>query len=157
MNFMKYGTVLTEGWEKKVIPMDKLEFWLGVLRELAPIIIAVITIIPTIRSNRKKTQESIDQVQKTLEAHIREDEDDKARTRRYRILRFYDEMCSGAQHSESHFEDILDDIDKYELYCATHKDFRNNRGTVAMKYITETYYRLKASGGFLKEIEHEAS
>ena len=137
--------------------MNKLEFLLGVLKELAPIIIAVITIIPTIRNNRKKTQESIDTVQKTLEAHIREDEDDKARTRRYRILRFYDEMCNGVQHSESHFEDILDDIDKYELYCETHKDFKNNRGKAAMKYITETYFQLKATGGFLKEITHETT
>lgn len=137
--------------------MNRLEFWLGVLRELAPIIIAVITIIPTIRSNRKKTQESIDTVQKTLEAHIKEDEDDKARTRRYRILRFYDEMCNGVQHSESHFEDILDDIDKYELYCEMNKNFKNNRGKAAMKYITETYFQLKATGGFLKEITHETT
>ena len=137
--------------------MNRLEFWLGVLREIAPIIIAVITIIPTIRSNRKKTQESIEQVQKTLEAHIKEDEDDKARTRRYRILRFYDEMCEGREHSESHFEDILDDIDKYESYCETHKGFKNNRGKAAMRYITETYFKLKASGGFLKERDHETS
>lgn len=137
--------------------MDKLEFWLGVLREIAPIIIAVITIIPTIRINRKKTEDSIEKVQKTLEAHIKEDEDDKARTRRYRILRFYDEMCNGVKHSESHFEDILDDIDKYELYCDTHRDFKNNRGTAAMKYITDTYSTLKATGGFLKEKTHETS
>lgn len=137
--------------------MNRLEFWLGVLKEIAPIIIAVITIIPTIRNNRKKTEDSIDKVQKTLEAHIKEDEDDKARTRRYRILRFYDEMCNGVQHSESHFEDILDDIDKYELYCETHKDFKNNRGKAAMDYIMETYSKLKASGVFLKEIEHEVA
>ena len=140
-----------------MLTLDKLEFWLGVLKECAPIIIAVITIIPTIRSNRKKTEDSISKVQKTLEAHIKEDEDDKARTRRYRILRFYDEMCNGVRHSESHFEDILDDIDKYELYCETHKDFKNNRGAAAMRYITDTYSKLKASGGFLKETWYEAS
>ena len=140
-----------------MIPLNKLEFWLGVLKEIAPIIIAVITIIPTIRKKKKKTQESIDTVQKTLEAHIKEDEADKMQTRRYRILRFYDEMCNGVKHSESHFEDILDDIDKYELYCETHKDFKNNRGQAAMKYITDTYSTLKATGGFLKEITHETT
>lgn len=140
-----------------MIPLDKLEFWLGVLKEIAPIIIAVITIIPTIRSNRKKTQDSIEKVQKMLEAHIKEDEDDKARTKRYRILRFYDEMCNGVQHSESHFEEILGDIDDYELFCENHKDFKNNRGKTAMKYITDTYAKLKASGEFLKETQHEAT
>lgn len=137
--------------------MDKLTFWLGIITQLCGLLIAIVTIIPSIRSNRKETQKSIDALKTTLEAHIKEDEDDKARTRRYRILRFYDEMCEGREHSESHFEDILDDIDKYELYCETHKDFKNNRGKAAMKYITDSYAKLKTTGGFLKEKEHEAT
>lgn len=133
--------------------MDRLEFYLGVLKEMAPILITIITIIPTIRSNRKKTQESIEEVQKTLKAHIKEDEDEKARSQRYRILRFYDEMCEGKNHSESHFEDVLDDIDNYEKYCETHKDFKNSRGTAAMNYIKDTYHKVKTKGGFLTHKE----
>ena len=133
--------------------MDRLEFWLGVLKETAPILIAIITIIPTIRSNRKKTQKSIEEVQETLKAHIKEDEDEKARSQRYRILRFYDEMCEGKNHSESHFEDILDDIDNYEKYCSEHPTFRNSRGTAAMNYIKETYQKVKTKGGFLTHKE----
>ena len=130
-------------------------------------LVALIAIIPTIISNRKKTQESIkasndetkkqltettkqiEGVQSTLNAHIREDEDEKARNQRYRILRFYDEMCEHRKHSESHFEDILDDIDDYEKYCATHPQFRNNRGKVAMEHIKSAYGKIKLSGGFL--------
>lgn len=129
--------------------MGNVEDWVKILTACGPVIISLIGLIPTIISNRKKTQESIEKVQKTLDDHIKEDEDARARSQRYRILRFYDEMCEHKKHSESHFEDILDDIDKYEIYCKAHPDFKNNRGEAAMAYIKQTYAKLKASGGFL--------
>ena len=132
----------------------------ALLTACAPICVALVGIIPTVISNRKKTQETLEQnrketkeqlekVQRTLDNHIREDEDDKARNQRYRILRFYDEICEHRRHSESHFEDILDDIDKYEKYCAAHPNFRNSRGQLAMTNIKLTYDTLKKNGGFL--------
>ena len=137
-----------------------MEWFLKILTACAPILVALVGIIPAVIANRKKTQESIkesnkatdqrvEKVQKTLDAHIREDEDEKARNQRYRILRFYDEMCAHQDHSESHFEDILDDIDSYERYCEEHPDFKNNRGKVAMLYIKSSYGKIKARGGFL--------
>ena len=137
-----------------------MEWISGIVTASAPILVALITIIPTIISNRKKTQKSIedttkaidervDKVQRTLDNHIKEDEDEKARNQRYRILRFYDEMCQHMNHSESHFEDILDDIDDYQKYCDTHPEFHNSRGHVAMAYIRDAYGRIKAEGGFL--------
>ena len=129
--------------------MGNVDNCVKILTACGPMIIALIGLIPTIISNRKKTQESIEKVQKTLDDHIKEDEDARARSQRYRILRFYDEMCEHKNHSESHFEDILDDIDKYEIYCKAHQDFKNNRGEAAMTYIKHTYAKLKASGSFL--------
>lgn len=137
-----------------------MDWFIKILTVCAPVLVALVGIIPTIISNRKKTQESIkesneatdkrvEKVQKTLESHIREDEDEKARNQRYRILRFYDEMCAHQNHSESHFEDILDDIDDYERYCEAHPDFRNNRGRVAMMHIKNSYGKIKSRGGFL--------
>lgn len=135
--------------------------WLQiVLSFLSSIIVAFIAIIPSIRANRKKTDDAVkesqaaakkgmEKMQATLDAHIREDEDERARNQRYRILRFYDEMCEHREHSESHFEDILDDIDDYEKYCDSHPDFRNNRGKVAMEYIKGMYGKIKSGGGFL--------
>lgn len=130
--------------------------WLAVLQACVPILVALVGIIPTIVSNRKKTDEalkttqaSIQKLQNTLNAHIKEDENEKARNQRYRILRFYDEVCAGQKHSESHYEDILDDISEYEQYCARHPDFKNSRGAIAMKEIEETYKRIKSKGGFL--------
>ena len=141
--------------------------WIKVFELSVPILLALIGLVPTIISNRKKTQASItemmdeikkdssetnqkvDAVAKQLTTHIEEDEDNKAKQARYRILRFYDEVCEGKLHSESHFEDVLDDIDYYEHYCDKHKDFKNNRGIAAMEYIKETYKKVKVKGGFL--------
>lgn len=123
--------------------------WLKVLEACAPILVALVGIIPTIISNRKKTQTDIANLQKTLDNHISEDENERARNQRYRILRFYDEICEGRRHSESHFEDILDDINSYEAFCASHPLFRNNRGAIAMQEIQDTYRKIKHDGGFL--------
>ena len=147
--------------------MDRFSFWLGILQAFAPILIAVITIIPTIISNRKKTQDSIaelkaelkadikesnddiENLKKSLASHIREDEESKNRQARIRILRFYDEICEGKRHSENHFEDIIEDIDDYESYCQFHPEFRNNRGKTACEYIKEIYQKVKTENGFL--------
>lgn len=135
--------------------------WLTVLLTVVGnIVVAVVAIIPTIISNRKKTQDSIKQsneatdkqigeIKAAFDAHVEDYETAKAASQRYRILRFYDEICSKQLHSESHYEDILDDIDEYEQYCSTHPKFRNNRGHVAMQYIRDTYAKVKANGGFL--------
>ena len=134
--------------------------WAAILTASAPVLVAIVTIIPTVISNRKKTQESIkattdalekriDKLQASYDAHVKDYESTKASSQRNRILLFYDEICEGKRHSESHFEDILDDIDAYETYCEKHRDYRNNRGHVAMMYIRDTYARVKANGGFL--------
>ena len=135
--------------------------WLTVLLTVVGnIVVAVVAIIPTIITNRKKTQESIkesneatdkriDKIQESFDEHVKEYEAAKASSQRYRILRFYDEVCDGQRHSESHFEDILQDIDEYETYCKHHEDYQNNRGHVAMEYIKELYGKLKTNGGFL--------
>ena len=177
--------VKSSSTERQVIPMiekENAEVIIGIISALAPILIAIVTIIPTIISNRKKTQESIDAmkkettasfeqvkaemaknnkemnekvdaVSKQLSAHVRENEDDNARQTRARILNFYDEVCEGKLHSESHFEDILDDIDDYENYTELHKEFKNSRGKAAMQYIRDTYHKVKEKGGFLIHTE----
>ena len=154
-----------------------MENWIALLTACTPVLVAVVTIIPTIISNRKKTQSSLQamrneiiedisstkkevaNVRQTLGTHIAEGDENRAKQARYRILRFYDEVCEGRLHSESHFEDVLDDIDFYENYCATHKGFKNNRGTAAMEHIKATYAKVKAKGGFLshKGEDHETS
>lgn len=147
--------------------MDKLTFWLGLVQAAIPLAIALVTTIATVSNNRKKTgdkldelkkelkeeikasNDDIDDVKKTLAAHIKEDEESKTRQARIRILRFYDEICEGKRHSENHFEDIIEDIDDYESFCDSHPDFKNNRGQTACEYIKEIYKKIKAENGFL--------
>ena len=141
--------------------------WVAILTACAPILISLIGIIPTIISNRKKTQESIDTLRSELRkdtdgtnrkvdalakdfaTHTAEGEEYKAKQARMRILRFYDELCANVEHSESFFEDILDDCKFYEEYCREHKNFQNHRGQAAIAYIDETYRKIKQKGGFL--------
>lgn len=147
-----------------------MEKWIELL---TPIIIAIITIIPTIIANRRKTQQSLKEttaaikaevataknevaaVKQCFDSHVEEFEEAKAKAARFRILRFYDELCEGKKHSESHFEDILDDIDYYEHYCDTHPEFHNNRGHAAMEYVKEMYKTIKVKGGFLTHVKGE--
>lgn len=147
--------------------MGEFDILQSLLETCAPVLVALVGIIPTIISNRKKTQDSltgmqdklagdiqetkqeISDVKDNFREHVGEFEDVQAKATRYRILRFYDEICEHRKHSESHFEDILDDIDFYERYCASHPEFKNNRGTVAMEHIKEIYRKVKSEGGFL--------
>ena len=178
----------------------KVSIIIGILTACAPILIALIGIIPTIINNRKKTEESIENMRKKTDEsienlksdiktcqtglvndikrsneelraelksdsaetnakvdalskqfldHMRENEDDYAKQARARILDFYDDICEGKRHSETHFEDVLDDIDYYENYTEEHKDFKNSRGHAAMKHIRDVYHMVKEKGGFL--------
>ena len=124
---------------------------------LGPVLVAAVTIIPTIINNRKKTENSIremvdeikednqktndkvDALSQQLDKHIRENEDDNAKQIRARILRAYDDLCGGKLMSESHFEDILQDIDYYEEYVSMHPDFKNNRTKMSASYIIASY------------------
>lgn len=135
---------------------------------LGPVLVAAVTIIPTIINNRKKTEtniramvdeikednqrinDKVDALSNQFAEHVREDEDNNAKQVRIRILRFYDELCEGKLRSENHYEDILDDIDYYEQYVIKHPTFKNNRGEAAMSYIRECYHTVKENGGFLK-------
>lgn len=141
--------------------------WIAILQACVPILVAVVGIVPSIVANRKKTQDSIKEMENKItgdieatkkdvaalqtgfDAHVVEEEEHRAKQTRYRILRFYDEMCEKRPHSESHFEDILEDVDFYENYVRRHPEFTNSRGRAAMDYIKESYAKLKKTGGFL--------
>ena len=146
--------------------------WVTVLQACVPILVALVGIIPTVVANRKKTQESITEmrnqivkdvdsakkavadIETKLDEHLAEEEEHRAKQARYRILRFYDEVCEGQWHSESHYEDVLEDVDFYEKYCLKHPDFKNSRGKIAMEFLKEDYRNCKTEGRFLS---HEYS
>lgn len=62
-----------------------------------------------------------------------------AKTQRYRIIRFDDEMCQGILHSDDHKEEIMDDIGEYEPYCEERPWIKNHKGKAAMARIKYRY------------------
>lgn len=80
---------------------------------------------------------------KTEVSEIKADaQEQKAITARTHILRFADELYNNVNHGREYFEQTLDDIETYEKYCDTHRDFKNGRTKRAVPYIKETYNRL---------------
>lgn len=68
---------------------------------------------------------------------------------RIRILQFGDEIRRGMKHSEENFNQILSDIDEYERYCDTHKEFKNNKTVQTKEKILETYSKCVDENDFL--------
>lgn len=69
----------------------------------------------------------------------KEEELERMRQARQRILRFNDEILFEKRHSKEHFDEILDDIDIYEEYCRTHEEYENNKAVLAIATIREVY------------------
>lgn len=127
----------------------------------------LIGIIPTIKSNRKKTEEAItdmktemdkslntlsdkiETVEKNLAAHTDADDDDKAEQRRVRILRFEDDMDNKSKWpTEGNFEQVMVDINYYRTYADKHPNFHNGIGMSAMDRIERCYEECKENKSF---------
>ncbi len=68
---------------------------------------------------------------------------------RTRILRFGDEMLHGMKHTKDHFDQILDDVNRYELHCKKNPDFRNNMTHITVQQIKAEYARCLRDNDFL--------
>ena len=84
-----------------------------------------------------------------VQAMRKADGEQEAINCRYRILRFGDEVKHGTRHSQEHFEQILADIDDYEIYCKDHKDFKNNKTKVTTERILDVYRKCVETDDFL--------
>lgn len=68
---------------------------------------------------------------------------------RSHILRFGDELLHGVGHSKEHFDQILEDISKYEHYCSAHPDYPNGKAIATIKQIKNTYQKCLEENNFL--------
>lgn len=73
----------------------------------------------------------------------------EAKDARIRILRFGDECSHEVRHSREHFEQVIEDVDAYETYCRDHPDFKNNKATLTIKIIKDTYQRRLLNNDFI--------
>jgi len=98
-----------------------------------------------------ETNDRLDAIEKTLNAHIETDKMNEILHIRTMILRFADEMYDGKRHSKEHFEDIIDKINEYDAYCNEHKGFKNGRTEYAEKLIFDQYDECFKNKSFMEE------
>ena len=81
----------------------------------------------------------IENIDQKLDSHIAEDEVDKVKQNRLRILIFGSDILNGIKPTREHEEDILDSITEYEKYCISHPDFKNNKADITISFIKKDY------------------
>lgn len=99
--------------------------------------------------------ESVENLQRDLDDFKKEEELERVRFARQRILRFNDEILFEKRHSKEHFDEILDDITIYENYCADHEDYENNKAVLAIGTIKEVYKQCLKTHDFLTYTKKE--
>ena len=134
----------------------------GIIIACGGSIITAIVAITTLLLNRKWQKEDrtadritelsgkINDVQTTLDAHIKSDAENDAKQARRRIISFSDECRRGLQHSEEHFTSILDDITDYKYYCEhVNPKFKNEKAVHSIKFIEEVYAKAQKENKFI--------
>ena len=81
----------------------------------------------------------VKETQKTIDEHIRIDDERNADSHRQRILQFNNELLRDIPHTEEDFIEVLGEIDIYEDYCKTHPEYKNNRAIHAIAHIGKVY------------------
>lgn len=122
------------------IPKIDINFWSLIARGLG-------------RALNKEMMERVDKIDRELNDHIKNTEEERARQARQRILRFSDEILFEKGHSKEHYDEILEDIDKYEQYCKEHPKFINNKAVMAIETIKDAYQDCIDNHGFLTYIK----
>ena len=107
------------------------------------------------RSINKEVLEKVSHLSQEVDTLKKDEELERARQARQRILRFNDEILCGQKHSKEHFDETLDDIDIYEEYCAEHEEYENNKAVLAIETIREVYKQCLKTHDFLMPIKKE--
>lgn len=94
-------------------------------------------------------KEKLDEMTRSIDGLKAANSEDIAYTWRYRILRFDDEIRHDEKHTKEHFDQILEDITKYERFCEEHTDFPNNKAVFAIENIKRVYQKCINEGTFL--------
>jgi hypothetical protein len=66
----------------------------------------------------------------------------QATTIRVRILRFEDEVQNNIDHSKDSWDQVMDDINRYEEYTECHPKFKNNITEASINHLKKKYDEL---------------
>ncbi len=125
------------------IPKIEINIWAWLFQKIGKSINGeVIEKVNSVKNEVNSLRENIKSNEKKIE-------EEKIRNARQRILRFSDEILLNQKHSREHFEEVLEDIDIYENYCKTHKDYENSKAVFAINTIKKVYNKCLDEKDFL--------
>lgn len=101
------------------------------------------------RAINGELMEKVDQLEKKVEKMDQDDQLQRAKDARTRVLRFGDELLHDVRHTKEHFDDVLRDITYYEKYCNEHPEFENDQMHITAEHIKETYHKCLKEHSFL--------
>jgi len=87
----------------------------------------------------KDRDQKLSEIERKLDEHIKHNKNTEAISSRTNIIRFAEDLKYKKIPSQEHFNIIMEDVDFYEKYCATHTDFPNNKCTTAINFIKKMY------------------
>lgn len=93
------------------------------------------------RAINGELMEKVDNLEKKVEKMDQEEQLQRAKDARTRVLRFGDELIHNVHHTKEHFDDVLRDITYYENYCDEHPKFENDQMHITAEHIKETYHK----------------
>ena len=123
---------------------------------MTEIIIAVLAssgiwgLLQALISRKDKTTEKLDGIMKAVTEISDRVDRQQATQARTHILRFDDELISNMHHSKEYFQQILEEIDTYEVYCGKHPNYKNSACTLAIEHIRHIYTKLLEERGFIR-------
>lgn len=107
-------------------------------------------ILSAVRSEIDRLDGKIDDTARMLDEMSEKRLQSHADQARRRALTFNDELLRHVQHSKESFDQILIDIDDYEDYCRTHRDYQNNQAVMAIANIKRCYQQCNENSSFLQ-------
>ena len=97
----------------------------------------------------KEVIDDLKETRKDIEGLRAELAEDRATNARIRILQFSDDLHHGLNKSKESFEQVHQDIDRYNKYCKAHKDYENSLAVAAISHIQHEYTERLSNDGFL--------
>lgn len=91
----------------------------------------------------------VDSLDQKIEKMDQDDQLQRAKDARTRVLRFGDELIHDVPHTKEHFDDVLRDITEYEKYCDEHPKFENDQMHITAEHIKETYHKCLKEHSFM--------
>ena len=103
-----------------------------------------------LKADFTELNDKVNNIETKLETHINENKRERAADYRARIIRFNDEIMEEKTHTKEYYNNILEDIDKYEAYCNSHPDYPNNKAVMAIHNIKAKYEEHMENNSFKK-------